>query len=137
MASVLIVGGEGRAHALGWKLAQSPLVEQIYFAPGNGGTGAVGENLPIEVNDLSGLLKFAKKTKIDLTVVSPERPLVDGIVDLFEAAGLPIFGPSAKAAMIEGSKVFSADFMLRHNIPHPASTPVSTLAEAKDYIKNR
>ncbi|HCM52152.1 TPA: phosphoribosylamine--glycine ligase [Candidatus Saccharibacteria bacterium] len=137
MASVLIVGGEGRAHALGWKLAQSPLVEQIYFAPGNGGTGAVGENLPIEVNDLSGLLKFAKKTKIDLTVVSPEQPLVDGIVDLFEAAGLPIFGPSAKAAMIEGSKVFSADFMLRHNIPHPASTPVSTLAEAKDYIKNR
>lgn len=133
-AKVLIVGGEGRAHALGWKIAQSPLVDKIYFAPGNGGTEQVGENVDITVDDLGGLVKFAKKNKVDLTVVSPETPLVEGIVDLFEAAGLPIFGPGAKAAMIEGSKVFSADFMLRHDIPHPASTPVSTLDEAKAYI---
>ncbi|OGL34486.1 phosphoribosylamine--glycine ligase [Candidatus Saccharibacteria bacterium RIFCSPHIGHO2_12_FULL_47_16b] len=137
MASVLIVGGEGRAHALGWKLAQSPKVSQIYFAPGNGGTSTIGQNIDIGVDDLASLIKFAKKNKIDLTVVSPEPPLVAGIVDLFKTAGLPIFGPSAKAAMIEGSKVFSADFMLRHNIPHPASTPVSTLAEANAYIKKR
>src|SRR3990167_6048589 len=131
MSKVLIVGGEGRAHALGWKLAQSPQVSQIYFAPGNGGTGSVGENVDIGTDDLAGLLKFAKSHKINLTIVSPETPLVGGIVDLFQAEGLAIFGPRAKPAMIEGSKVFSADFMLRHNIPHPASTPVSTLAEAQ------
>ncbi len=137
MARVLIVGGEARAHALGWKLSQSPLVEKVYFAPGNGGTAQVGENVGIAVDDHEKLVIFAKQKKIDLTVVSPETPLVNGLADLFRAEKLAIFGPSASAAKIEGSKVFSADFMLRHNIPHPASTAVRTLAEAQAYMRNR
>lgn len=135
-AKVLIVGSEGRGHALGWKLAQSPQVEKVYFAPGNGGTGQVGENVDIKVDELGKLAAFAKKNDIDLTVVSPETPLVDGIADLFRSKNLPIFGPSAKAAMIEGSKVFSADFVLRHNIPHPASQAFNNLKEALSYIKD-
>ncbi len=137
MSKVLIVGGEGRAHALGWKLVKSPLVEKVYFAPGNGGTEQVGENISIDVNQLKKLVDFAKGEQVDLTVVSPEQPLVDGIVDLFETHGLKIFGPNKTAAQIEGSKAFAADFVLRHNIPHPASIAINSLPEALRYIKDR
>lgn len=135
MARVLIIGGEGRAHALGWKLASSPLVEKVYFAPGNGGTSTVGEDVAINVDQLDKLLEFAEKERIDLTVVSPEMPLGEGIVDLFEAEGLKIFGPTKAAAQIETSKVFSTDFFQRHKIPHPRSTVVKSLAEAKAFAR--
>lgn len=114
---VLIIGSGGREHALGWKLSQSPLVEKIYFAPGNAGTELLGENIRISPDDMSELLEFAKSNKIDLTVVGPEAPLVNGIVDLFEQHKLKIFGPSKFAAQLEGSKSFSKSFMKKYKIP--------------------
>src|SRR5512143_1880705 len=101
---VLVVGGGGREHALVWKIAQSPRVSKVYCAPGNAGIADQATIVPIKANDLKGLLGFALKEKIDLTVVGPEDPLTQGIVDLFESKGLSIFGPSQKAAEIEGSK---------------------------------
>jgi phosphoribosylamine--glycine ligase len=114
---VLIVGSGGREHALAWKVRQSPLVKKIYCAPGNGGTALVAENVPIKETEIHGLADFATTEKIDLTIVGPEQPLVAGITDVFEAKGLKIFGPSRKAAEIEGSKVFAKQFMVRHRIP--------------------
>jgi phosphoribosylamine--glycine ligase len=114
---ILIVGSGGREHALAWKIAQSPLAEKVYCAPGNGGTRLVAENIPLEETDTSGLLEFASREKIDLTVVGPEIPLMLGLADEFEKRGLRIFGPSKKAAEIEGSKVFAKQFMERHKIP--------------------
>jgi phosphoribosylamine--glycine ligase len=136
-AKVLIVGGEARAHALGWKIAQSKDVEKIYFAPGNGGTGQVGENVDIAVDEHDKLVEFAKAKGVDLTVVSPEPPLAAGIADKFRDEGLLIFGPSAKAAEIEASKVFSTEFMERHKIPHPKSYIAKSLADAQSYIADR
>ena len=103
---VLVIGSGGREHALVWKIAQSPLVTKIYCAPGNPGIGKIAENVSIKATDIDGLLKFATDIKIDLTVVGPEDPLVLGIVDLFNNAGLKIFGPSKAAAQLEGSKAF-------------------------------
>jgi len=114
---ILIVGSGGREHALAWKIAQSPLVEKIYCAPGNGGTRLAGENVAIEETDIAGLLEFAAREKIDMTVAGPEVPLMLGLADEFEKRGLRIFGPSKKAAEIEGSKVFAKQFMERHKIP--------------------
>lgn len=136
-ASVLIVGSGGREHALGWKLAQSAKVRQLFFAPGNGGTASLGENLPIEVTEVDKLLDFAKKQKIDLTVVGFETALEAGIVDEFTKAGLKIFGPTKSAAQIETSKAFTADFMERHNIPQPASATTRSLKDALAYIAKR
>jgi phosphoribosylamine--glycine ligase len=136
MTSVLVVGsgGSGRQHALGWKMARSPLVDKVYFAPGNGGTAFEGQNVPIEAEDFDGLVKFAHEKHIDLTVVGPEAPLIAGIVDRFQAEGLPIFGPDKTAAQLEGSKVYAADFMERHAIPRPDSVTVSSLPEAQAYL---
>ena len=117
---VLIVGSGGREHALAWKLSQSPYIAKIYCAPGNAGTALLAENIPLKDNDLDGLLKFALENSIDLTVVGPEIPLVNGIVDLFRAQGLKIFGPTSAAARLEGSKVFAKQFMSRHQIPTAA-----------------
>jgi phosphoribosylamine--glycine ligase len=136
-ARVLIVGGEARAHALGWKISQSAEVDKIYFAPGNGGTDSIGENIDIGVDEHEKLSDFAKKNEIDLTVVSPEPPLASGLADLFRKNGLLIFGPSAKAAEIEASKAFATEFMVRHKIPHPESFIANSLQEAKDYISKR
>lgn len=113
---VLVVGSGGREHALVWKLAQSPHVI-VYCAPGNAGTGQIGTNVPIVVTDLCGLLKFALEEKIDLTVVGPEVPLVAGIVDLFRKNGLVIFGPTAVAARLEGSKIWAKQVMDRCRVP--------------------
>lgn len=113
---ILVVGSGGREHALVWKLAQSPLAEKIYCAPGNDGMKEA-ELVPIKADDLDGLLAFALKEKIDLTVVGPEVPLTMGIVDLFQANGLKIFGPGKLAAEIEGSKAFSKDLMQKYGIP--------------------
>ncbi|WP_392566201.1 phosphoribosylamine--glycine ligase [Utexia brackfieldae] len=116
---VLIIGNGGREHALAWKAASSPLVTQVYVAPGNAGTAQEPrvENINIAATDLDQLVQFAKQTQIDLTIVGPEAPLVLGIVDKFRAANLNIFGPTQAAAQLEGSKAFSKDFLARHQIP--------------------
>ena len=100
---ILVIGGGGREHALVWKIAQSPLVSKVYCAPGNPGTADLAENLRIAVDQLDKLLAFAYEARIDLTVVGPEQPLSLGIVDLFEAHGLKVFGPSKNGALIVGS----------------------------------
>src|ERR1700682_2353012 len=103
---VLVSGKGGREHALVWKLAQSPRVDQVFCAPGNAGTALDGVNVAIEANDMDGLAKFAKKENIALTVVGPEEPLAHGIVDAFQTAGLKVFGPTKAAAQLEASKAF-------------------------------
>jgi phosphoribosylamine--glycine ligase len=132
---ILVVGGGGREHALVWKIAQSPLVTKLYCAPGNPGTSALAENLPIAVDQLDKLLAFAFENKIDLTVVGPEQPLSLGIVDLFEAHGLKVFGPSQKAAFIEGSKAFSKDLMKKYNVPTAAYGVFTRQSEAEAFIR--
>ena len=118
---ILVVGSGGREHALAWKLAQSPKVQKVFVAPGNGGTATASaknmgiENLPI--TDLHALATFAQEEKIHLTVVGPEAPLAGGIVDIFRNQGLRVFGPTQKAAQLESSKDFAKAFMKRHNIP--------------------
>ncbi len=133
---VLIVGGGGREHALGWKAAQSPRVERVYVAPGNAGTAAEPklENVPIQAGDIQSLLDFAREHAIELTVVGPEAPLVAGIADRFQEAGLPIFGPTAAAARLEGSKAFSKAFLTRHQIPTADYRQFTELATAIEYI---
>jgi phosphoribosylamine--glycine ligase len=132
---VLVIGGGGREHALAWKIAQSPLVTNLYCAPGNPGTAALAENLPIAVDQLDKLLAFAFENRIDLTVVGPEQPLSLGIVDLFESHGLKVFGPSQKAAFIEGSKAFSKDLMQKYGVPTAAYGVFTDQAEAEAFIK--
>lgn len=114
---VLVVGSGGREHTLVWKLSQSPKVDKIYCAPGNAGIGSLAELVNIKAEDIEILLGFALEKNIDLTVVGPEVPLVDGIVDRFEREGLKVFGPNKACSQLEGSKAFAKDFMLRHNIP--------------------
>lgn len=134
---VLIVGGGGREHALAWKAAQSADVEIVYVAPGNAGTAleAGVENVSIAAEDIDGLKKFAQDNKIDLTIIGPEVPLVAGIVDVFTEAGLRCFGPSKEAAILEGSKSFSKEFLQRHNIPTADYSSFSDLQQAIDYIR--
>ncbi len=114
---VLVIGSGGREHAIAWHLLKDPRVTQLFVAPGNAGTAQLGTNLPISVTDLPALLAWAEKEKPDLTVVGPEAPLCAGIVDLFQAKGLPVFGPNAKASQLEGSKVFTKKFFQKYRIP--------------------
>lgn len=114
---VLVIGGGGREHALVWKISQSPKVTDIYCAPGNAGTAEIAKNVPIAADQIDQLLEFAEKNEIGLTVVGPEQPLVMGIVDQFQEKGLRIFGPTALAAELEGSKVFSKDIMKKYDLP--------------------
>ncbi len=116
---VLVIGGGGREHALAWKAALSPLVKQVFVAPGNAGTALENniENVDINAEDIPALLDFAKNNQIDLTIVGPEAALVNGVVDIFTENGLKIFGPTKAAAQLEGSKAFTKDFLERHNIP--------------------
>ena len=117
--NVLVIGSGGREHALAWKAAQSDNVETVFVAPGNAGTATENKlkNVALSVGDIQGLVNFAKQNDVALTIVGPEQPLVDGVVDAFQAEGLMIFGPSAKAAQLEGSKAFTKDFLARHQIP--------------------
>jgi phosphoribosylamine--glycine ligase len=131
---VLVIGSGGREHALVWKIAQSPKVDKIYCAPGNGGTGSIAENVEIPAEDINTLLCFAKDNKIDLTVVGPEAPLVRGIVNEFEKEGLKIFGPRREAARIEGSKVFAKEFMAKYDIPTAQAAIFDDLKKAINYI---
>ena len=132
---ILVIGSGGREHALVWKIAQSPLVEKIYCAPGNPGTARLAENVDLKVDDLTGLLSFAKKEDIDLTVVGPELPLSLGIVDLFEEYGLRIFGARRNAALIEASKAFSKDLMKKYRVPTAAYEVFTEAAEAEAFIR--
>lgn len=115
--NVLIIGSGGREHALAWKIRQSPLVEKLYCAPGNAGIADHAEIIALRASDTDGLLKFAKDSRISLTIVGPEQPLTDGIADRFEDAGLSVFGPRRNAAELEGSKAFAKHFMKKYKIP--------------------
>ncbi len=132
---VLVVGSGGREHTLVWKIDQSPRVDKIYCAPGNAGISGLAECIDIKPDDINGLADFAASHQIDLTIVGPELPLVKGIVDLFESRGLRIFGPTSQAALLEGSKVFSKEVMLKYGVPTAKAEIFSSSKEAKDYIR--
>ena len=134
---VLVIGSGAREHCLAWKIAQSSLVDKIFCAPGNGGTSLIAENVDISVSDIDGLLKFALDRKIDLTVVGPEAPLVDGIVDIFESKELKIFGPRKELAMLEGSKVFAKEMMKKYNIPTADFGVFDDADKARQYISRK
>lgn len=132
---VLLIGQGGREHALAWKIAQSPVLEKLYAAPGNPGMEELCECVPIDAADLEGLLSFALQEKIDLTVVGPEAPLMEGIVDLFGEHGLTIFGPTAAAARLEGSKVFTKNLLKKYGIPTAEYEVFDDIEPARDYLK--
>ncbi|MFN2308370.1 MAG: phosphoribosylamine--glycine ligase [Gammaproteobacteria bacterium] len=136
---VLVIGGGGREHALAWRLAQSGRVQTVYVAPGNAGTAREPkvENVAIGAEDIPALLRFAREADIGLTVVGPEAPLVAGVVDAFEAAGLRCFGPHRAAAALEGSKAFAKDFLARHNIPTAAYGNFTEVDAAIAYIRRQ
>lgn len=134
---ILVVGSGGREHALVWKLAQSPKTEKIYCAPGNGGISELAECVDIKVTDFEGLIAFAKEKQIDMTVIGPDDPLVLGIVDAFEAAGLRVFGPRKNAAIIEGSKVYSKELMKKYHIPTAAYEVFDDSQKALAYIETQ
>ena len=134
---VLVVGGGGREHALAWKLVQSPRVEAVFVAPGNGGTALPGHIRNIDIADVALLRAWALREKIALTVVGPEGPLAGGLVDEFRAHGLRVFGPTREAAQLESSKAFSKAFMLRHGIPTAAYATFTDAAAAHAYIDDK
>lgn len=136
---VLIVGGGGREHALAWKVAQSPKVETVYVAPGNAGTAREPktENVAVNAEDIDGLMQLAQSHAVELTIVGPEAPLVAGVVDTFQAAGLACFGPSKAAARLEGSKAFTKDFLARHGIPTADYASFTELEAAVAYIERK
>ena len=136
---LLVIGSGGREHALAWKLAQSPRVQQVFVAPGNAGTAieAGVSNVAIAADDVAGLLAFAEREDIDLTVVGPEAPLVLGVVDAFAAAGRRCFGPRQAAAQLEGSKAFAKDFLRRHRIPTAGYETFDDLAAALEHVERR
>ncbi|OGK57337.1 phosphoribosylamine--glycine ligase [Candidatus Roizmanbacteria bacterium RIFCSPLOWO2_02_FULL_38_10] len=132
--AVLIIGSGGREHAIGWKFNKSPHIGKIYFAPGNGGTELLGENVDINVDDLQGLVSFVKDKQINLTFVGPEAPLVAGIVDVFKKNKLAIFGPTKQGALLEGDKAFACEFLEKYSIPHPKSKTFNDPQQAKNYV---
>jgi phosphoribosylamine--glycine ligase len=131
---ILVIGGGGREHALAWKLAQSPRIQKVFVAPGNAGTALEPDLTNVPVTDIQTLVAFAQKEKIALTVVGPEAPLAEGVVDAFRSAGLKIFGPSKQAAQLESSKDFAKAFMARHGIPTAAYATFSDVAAAHAYL---
>ena len=137
--NILIIGNGGREHALAWKAAQSPLASKVFVAPGNAGTAREQgiENVAISATDVEGLVKFAQDNHIGLTIVGPEAPLVIGVVDAFEKAGLTIFGPRQSAAQLEGSKAFTKDFLARHQIPTAEYQNFTETEPAIAYIREK
>ncbi|GGD70295.1 phosphoribosylamine--glycine ligase [Lacimicrobium alkaliphilum] len=135
--NILIIGGGGREHALAWKAAQSAQVNRVYVAPGNAGTATENklENVAIGAEDIDNLLDFAHKNNIELTIVGPEAPLVEGVVDKFTEAGLRCFGPTKGAAQLEGSKAFTKDFLARHKIPTGSYQTFTEIDSAIAYVK--
>ncbi|HZH61302.1 MAG TPA: phosphoribosylamine--glycine ligase [Metabacillus sp.] len=134
---VLIIGQGGREHALVWKAAQSKLVEEVFVAPGNDGMNELATRVDISETDNQSLVSFAKEKKVDLTIVGPEVPLLNGIVNDFEAAGLKIFGPREEAALIEGSKNFAKELMVKYNIPTAEYQTFTDVEKAKAYIQEK
>ena len=132
---ILVVGSGGREHAIAWKLSQSPRVERIFCAPGNAGTEPLGENVPVASSDLAGLVRFARDRQIDLTVIGPDDPLANGIVDLFEGAGLRVFGPNRSAARLESSKIFAKEMMRKCHIPTALAGSFSRSDEARAFCE--
>ncbi len=132
---VLVVGGGGREHAIVWKIAQSPKVDKIYCAPGNAGIAELAECVPIGAMEFDKLVAFAKEKEIDLTVIGMDDPLVGGVVDAFETAGLRVFGPRKNAAILEGSKAFSKDLMKKYHIPTAAYETFTSAEEALAYLE--
>jgi len=137
--NVLVIGSGGREHALAWKAAQSSTVTKVFVAPGNAGTATEAklENVNISVGDIPTLINFAKTNEVALTIVGPEQPLVDGIVDAFQAEGVMIFGPSAKAAQLEGSKSFTKDFLARNKIPTGTYQNFTEIEPAIAYVREQ
>jgi phosphoribosylamine--glycine ligase len=139
MNRVLVIGSGGREHALAWRLAQSTSVETTFVAPGNAGTALEAdiENVVLDVNDFSAVIAFCQIQSVNLVVIGPEQPLVDGIVDALSAAGIACFGPSAQAAQLEGSKAFAKDFLQRHQIPTAAYAEFTEVAAAYEYLETQ
>lgn len=137
--NILIIGNGGREHALAWKVAQSPLADKVFVAPGNAGTQLEPkvENVPIDATEINDLVDFAKNNDIGLTIVGPEAPLVLGVVDAFRAQGLTIFGPTQAAAQLEGSKAFTKDFLARHQIPTAEYQNFTEIEPALAYIRQK
>ncbi|MEC8429173.1 MAG: phosphoribosylamine--glycine ligase, partial [Pseudomonadota bacterium] len=137
--NVLVIGSGGREHALAWKAAQNPNVETVYVAPGNAGTASEAglENVNIDVLEFEKLANFAKDNNCGLTIVGPEAPLVDGVVDYFAEQGLRAFGPSKGAAQLEGSKAFTKDFLARHKIPTAEYQNFTEVEPALAYLKEK
>jgi len=137
--NVLVIGSGGREHALAWKAAQSSNVSKVFVAPGNAGTAIEPklENVAIDVLDFDGLIAFAKANQVELTIVGPEAPLVEGVVNRFQAEGLNIFGPSEGAAQLEGSKAFTKDFLARHNIPTAEYQNFTEIEPALAYLREK
>ena len=135
---VLIIGSGGREHALSWKCIQSSMVSKVYVAPGNAGTQIEDniQNVAINPENFAELSNFAQENEIELTIVGPEQPLVDGICDYFESKHLKIFGPTKGAAQLEGSKSFTKDFLKRHKIPTAEYETFTELTSAIEYLKN-
>ncbi|TDQ59836.1 phosphoribosylamine--glycine ligase [Mesocricetibacter intestinalis] len=137
--NILIIGNGGREHALAWKAAQSPLATKVFVAPGNAGTAQEAniENIAISATDIPALVKFARENAVELTIVGPEAPLVIGVTDAFEQAGLTIFGPTKAAAQLEGSKAFTKDFLARHNIPTAEYRNFTDVEAALAYVREK
>lgn len=137
--NVLVIGSGGREHALAWKAAQSSSVTKVFVAPGNAGTATEDklENIAMSADDIPALVDFAKRNNVVLTIVGPEQPLVDGVVDAFQAEGLMIFGPSAKSAQLEGSKSFTKDFLARNNIPTGSYQTFTEIEPALTYVREQ
>ncbi|MDI6856716.1 MAG: phosphoribosylamine--glycine ligase [Dehalococcoidia bacterium] len=131
---VLIVGSGGREHALAWKIRQSSRLDALYVSPGNAGTAAIADNLPVKANDIEGIVRVAREQRIDLVVVGPEEPLTLGLVDALAAAGIAAFGPTKAAAELEASKVFAKELMVRHGIPTARHQSFDSMWEAGLYI---
>lgn len=131
---LLVIGSGGREHTLAWKLAQSPRVSTIYVAPGNAGTTSLGENVALDISDHDAVKNFVKEKSIDLTVVGPEQPLVNGLIDSLQNENLPAFGPRQNAAQLEGSKAFAKSFMKKYNIPTAQSETFTDYEPAKSYV---
>jgi phosphoribosylamine--glycine ligase len=133
---VLVIGSGGREHALAWKFSHSPLADRLFCAPGNAGIAALADCVDVSASDLEGLVKFARDERIDFTVVGPEAPLCEGIVDRFQEAGLRIFGPTAAAAELEGDKGFAKRVMNRYRIPTAGFRPFRNAGDAREYLRS-
>lgn len=132
--NVLVLGSGGREHALTWAISKSPRCGELFVAPGNGGTAAIAQNVPVDIMDSEAIIGFSRDHGIDLVVVGPEAPLVEGVIDALRAAGLLVFGPSAQGARLEGSKSFSKEFMMAHGLPTARYKKCTSQDEAMEYL---